>query len=463
MPSPIPFQVVNPATGEMGEQYAFLTGSELDDVITDAHVAQQDWRQGSLGDRAAVLKRVAQWHRDNLDDLAATAVREMGKPVVQARAEVEFSADIYDYYAENAESLLADEPISMQQGEGDAVIAKRPLGVVMGIMPWNFPYYQIARFAAPCLVVGNTVLLKPAPQCPDSSRLVQRAFRESGAADGVFTVIFAAEDAVATAISDPLVRGVSFTGSERAGAIVGRLAGAAVKKAVLELGGSDPLLVLDVADLAPAVDAAVEARLDNSGQSCNGAKRIIVADGLYDDFVDRFVGRLAAIVPGDPTDEGTLLGPLSSIRAAENLEAQVQRAVHAGATALLQSTRDGAYHSCGVLADVAQDNPAHREELFGPVAIVYRAADEAEAVTIANDTPFGLGSYVFTDDPEQAARVAEALDTGMVYVNGVGLDAVDLPFGGTKRSGVGRELGALGIREFLNYKLIRTVPSAGRA
>lgn len=457
MSSAVPFQVVNPATGEAGVPQPFASAAELDVAISTAQAAQKPWAGRPLGERTAVLRQVAQFHRDRLDELAETAVREMGKPIAQARAEVQFSADIYDYYADNAEGMLVDEPIELEDGDGTAIIRKQAVGVVLGIMPWNFPYYQVARFAAPSLAVGNTVLLKPAPQCLESSKKIGDAFAAAMTPDGVFSRILASETELAGVIEDPRVAGVSFTGSERAGAVVGRLAGGSVKKVVLELGGSDPFLVLDATDLAAAVDAAVEARLDNTGQSCNGAKRIIVVDGVYDDFVDRFVNKLAAVTPGDPMDEQTTLGPLSSVRAAEILESQVNRAIEAGATALLKGSRDGAYHTCGVLADVAAGNPVHREELFGPVAIVYRAADENEAVEIANDTPYGLGSYVFTGDLEQANRVANALETGMVYVNGVGLDAANLPFGGTKRSGSGRELGSLGIREFINYKLIRAV------
>ncbi|MFF0450288.1 aldehyde dehydrogenase family protein [Streptomyces sp. NPDC004609] len=457
MSSAAPFRVVNPATGAAGSPHPYASETELEEVISGAVAAQKLWARTGVQARAAVLKRAARFHRDHLRDFATTAVREMGKPISQALAEVEFSADINDYYAENAAAFLADEPIALQQGSGTAVIRKQALGVVLGIMPWNFPYYQVARFAAPSLAAGNAVLFKPAPQCPDSSRLIADAFTAAAAPEGVLHRILASEDQLAGIIGDRRLAGVSFTGSERAGAIVGGLAGGSVKKTVLELGGSDPFLVLDVADLAPVVDAAVEARLDNSGQSCNGAKRFIILEDRYDRFVQAFVGKLADIAPGDPLDDATVLGPLSSVRAAETLASQVERAVTAGAKVLLPSSRTGAFHTCGVLADVTGANPVHHEELFGPVAIVYRAADEADAVRIANDTPFGLGSYVFTDDAAQANRVANALETGMVYVNGVGLDAVELPFGGSKRSGVGRELGALGIREFVNHQLIRTV------
>ena len=452
-----PFQVVNPATGETNPPHDFFTPDQVETALDTAVDAQRAWSAQAVEDRVEVLRGVARYHREHLEDMATRAVREMGKPLAQARAEVEFSADIYDYYADHAAQFLADSPIALSDGPGSAVIRKRPIGVVLGIMPWNFPYYQVARFAAPSLAVGNTVLLKPAPQCPDSARAVTEAFDAAGAPTGVYTTVLLDESTIATAIGDSRVAGVSFTGSERAGAMVGQLAGANIKKVVLELGGSDPFLVLDLANLDAAVDAAVEARLDNGGQSCNGAKRFVILDRHYDEFVARFTEKLAAVSPGDPMDESTVLGPLSSVVAATRLEAQVRRATEAGATVLLESTRDGASYGCGVLADVTPDNPVYAEELFGPVAVVYRAATEHDAVRIANDTPFGLGSYVFTDDPDQAARVADALQTGMVYVNGVGLDAAELPFGGVKRSGIGRELGASGLEEFVNKQLLRSV------
>lgn len=456
-PSDTPFQVVNPATGQTGALHPFAQAGELDKLLRTAIDAQTRWAATSVGDRVRLLHGVAQHHRDHLELLAQTAVREMGKPISQARAEVDFSADIYDYYAQNAEQLLQDEPITLDADAGSAILRAKPVGVILGIMPWNFPFYQVARFAAPSIAVGNTVFFKPAPQCPESSQHVHDAFLSAGAPAGVFTRVLASQQAIADLIVDPRIAGVSFTGSARAGEVIGRLAGGAIKKTVLELGGSDPFLVLDGTNLDAALDAAVEARLDNGGQSCNGAKRIIVIDALYDDFVTRFVDRLAATRTGDPTDEDTVLGPLSSLRAAQTLEDQVRRAVDTGATVLLAASRDGAYVTCGVLADVTASNAVYDEELFGPVAVVHRAASEDDAVRIANDTPYGLGSYVFTGDPVQANRVANALHTGMVFVNGVGLDAPNLPFGGTKKSGTGRELGTLGIKEFINYQLIRAV------
>jgi succinate-semialdehyde dehydrogenase / glutarate-semialdehyde dehydrogenase len=334
-------------------------------------------------------------------------------------------------------------------------VRRSSLGVLLGIMPWNFPYYQVARFAGPNLIIGNTILLKHAPQCPESAAAIERIFTDAGFPDGAYVNVYATNEQIETVIADPRIQGVSLTGSERAGAAVAATAGRNLKKVVLELGGSDPFLVLSTDDLDATVAAAVAGRLDNSGQSCNAAKRFIVAEDLYEPFLQRFITALGAIEPTDPHDEDAELGPLSSEAAAERLQAQVERAVGGGARVVLGGSRDGAFFPPTVLVDVTPDNDVYREELFGPVATVYKAASEEEAIRIANDVPFGLGSYVFTSDREQAERVANEIEAGMVYVNIVGADAPELPFGGTKRSGFGRELGRLGLGEFANRKLIR--------
>ena len=324
-------------------------------------------------------------------------------------------------------------------------------------MPWNFPYYQVARFASPNLIVGNTILLKPAPQCPASAEAMQSIFGDAGFPAGAYQTILASNEQIAEILADPRIRGVSLTGSERAGAAVAEIAGRNLKKVVLELGGSDPFILLGAEDLDDAVTAAVDARLDNTGQSCNAAKRFIVADELYDDFVEKFTERMRAAEPGDPTKEDTEIGPLSSATAAERLQDQLDRAVAQGAEVVVGGERKDNWFPATVLTGITPDNDAYREEFFGPVASVYRAGSEEEAVELANDTPYGLGSFVFCDDPEQALRVADSLDTGMVFVNGVGLDGAELPFGGVKRSGFGRELGRYGVEEFVNKKLIRVV------
>jgi succinate-semialdehyde dehydrogenase/glutarate-semialdehyde dehydrogenase len=324
-------------------------------------------------------------------------------------------------------------------------------------MPWNFPYYQVARFAGPNLCVGNPILLKPAHQCPESAAAIQKMHDDAGFPKGAYQTLLASNDQIEKAIEDPRVRGVSLTGSERAGAAVAEIAGRNLKKVVLELGGSDPFILLGTDNMDEAVEAAVAGRLDNTGQSCNAAKRFIVADELYDDFLEKFSAAMSEAKPADPTADDAAMGPLSSADAAETLQDQLDRAVAQGADVVVGGERDGAFFPSTVLTGITPDNDAYREEFFGPVASVYRVGSEQEAIELANDTPFGLGSYVFTNDPEQAERVADGLDTGMVYVNGVGLDGAELPFGGVKNSGFGRELGTLGIEEFVNKKLIRVV------
>jgi len=452
------YAVINPATGETVKEYPEISDGDLAAAIGKADEAHRTWSQTTtVAERAAMVQKVADFHIERREALAEIIVREMGKPVEQALAEVDFCGDIYGYYADNAEDFLKDEPIDLLAGDGSALVRRTSVGPLLGIMPWNFPYYQVARFAGPNLVVGNTILLKPAHQCPESAEAIQTMFRDAGFPDGAYETILASNDQIAEAIADPRVRGVSLTGSERAGAAVAEIAGRNLKKVVLELGGSDPFILLGAGDLDEAVTAAVDARLDNTGQSCNAAKRFIVADELYDDFLEKFTAKMTAAEPGDPTSEDSEIGPLSSATAAEGLQDQVERAVAQGAEVVAGGERKDNYFPGAVLTGITPDNDAYHEEFFGPVASVYRVGSEEEAIELANDTPFGLGSYVFSDDPEQALRVADGLDTGMVFVNGVGLDGAELPFGGVKRSGFGRELGRYGIEEFVNKKLIRVV------
>ena len=408
----------------------------------------------TVAERAALLRRAAELHRERREQLADVFVREMGKPREAALGEVDFAADIAEYYADQAEAIMADQPIAIL-GEGSAIVRKSSLGPLVGIMPWNFPAYQIVRFAAPNLIVGNTILLKPAPQCPESSTAIEAIYHDAGFPKGAYQNVLATNEQIADMIADPRVAGVSLTGSERAGAAVAEIAGRNLKKVALELGGSDPFIVLSTDDLDATVQAGVDARLDNNGQACNGAKRFIIVDGLYDEFVEKFTAAMAAVQPSDPTLDDTVLGPVSSETAAENLQKQIDQAVEQGATLLTGGTRDGAFFAPTVLADVTPEMNVYREELFGPAAVVYRVADEDAAVALANDTTFGLGSYVFTTDAEQAERVADNIEAGMVYVNLVLADSPELPFGGIKRSGTSRELGHLAADEFVNKKLIR--------
>ena len=450
------YAVVDPATGETVKVYPTIADHALVAAIEKAGESHRIWsRSTSVAERAALISRVAALHVERQDALAAIIAREMGKPIGDAIGEINFSAAIYDYYADNAEQFLADEPITLMGGAGSAIVRKTSLGVLLGIMPWNFPYYQVARFAGPNLIIGNPVLLKHAPQCPESAAAIEQIYLDAGFAVGAYTNIYATNEQVADIIANPIVQGVSLTGSERAGAAVAEIAGRHLKKVVLELGGSDPFILLSTDDLDATVSSAVLARVDNCGQACNAAKRFIVMDNLYDQFVEKFTAAVLATKVGNPTDPDTTIGPLSSLAAADRLSAQVDAAVAGGARFVSAGQRSGAFFPPGVLTNMAPTNPSYNEELFGPVATIHKVTSEAEAIELANDTPFGLGSYVFTTDPDQAARVADAIQAGMVYVNIVGADSPELPFGGVKRSGSGRELGRWGADEFVNKKLIR--------
>ncbi len=452
------YAVVNPATGETVNQYEQISDSDLEAATAAADSAHRNWAQNTtVAERAAMVQKVADAHTARREELAAIAVREMGKPMEQALGEVDFCADIYGYYAANAEEFLKDEAIDLMSDEGTGIIRRTSIGPLIGIMPWNFPYYQVARFAGPNLALGNTILLKPAGQCPESGIAIQSMFDDAGFPPGAYQTIFASNEQIADLIADPRVRGVSLTGSERAGAAVAEVAGRNLKKVVLELGGSDPFILLGTDNLEEAVEAAVGGRLDNSGQSCNAAKRFIVHEDLYDDFLGAFAEGMSAVAASDPSSDESEMGPLSSSTAAENLQEQLDRAVQQGARVVVGGERDGNFFPSTVLADVTPENDVYGEEFFGPVAMVFKVSSEEEAINLGNDTDFGLGSYVFTNDPDQALRVADGLDTGMVYVNGVGADSAELPFGGVKRSGFGRELGRYGIEEFINKKLIRVL------
>jgi succinate-semialdehyde dehydrogenase/glutarate-semialdehyde dehydrogenase len=444
------YAVTDPSTGEVLREYPTATDAEIEQAVDAASRASRSWaRSTTVGDRAALIHRVADLHTERRDELAAIINREMGKPLEECLSEVDFAADIYRYYADNAEHFLADEPIDLLDGDGVALVRRLPVGVLLGIMPWNFPYYQVARFAGPNLCIGNTILLKHAPQCPESAAAMQQIYDDAGFPAGAYVNIYASNGQAAAIIADPRVAAVSLTGSERAGAAVAEVAGRNLKKVVLELGGSDPFIVLSTDDLDATVKAAIDARFDNTGQSCNAAKRFIVADDLYEPFVQRFTEATLQRADG--------IAPLSSLAAAERLEAQVQKAVDGGANLTGGGERKGAFYPPGVLTGVTPDNAAFREEFFGPISMIFKVSDEAEAIGLANDTSFGLGSYVFTTDADQAIRVADAIEAGMVFINGVLLDGAELPFGGIKRSGFGREMGRYGMDEFVNKKLIRSV------
>ena len=452
------YQVVNPATGEAGTSYPEATDEQVQDLLARSDAAFRSWRTTPMEERSAVLRRVADLYSERRDDLAALITREMGKPTREAKGELRLVVDIYRYYADEGPGLLADEPLQ-PKGGGHAVVRKAPVGPLLGIMPWNFPYYQVARFAAPNLVIGNTIVLKHAPQCPESALAMEQIFRDAGLPADAYLNVFATNEQVADIIADPRVVGVSVTGSERAGAAVAAEAGKHLKKVVLELGGSDPFIVLDAPDMAATVKAAVIGRMGNAGQACNAAKRLIVVDDVYEEFVQGFTGAMSSLKPGDPFDPSSDFGPLSSEKAAQGLVEQIDDAVQKGATVLTGGSRvdgPGAFVEATVLTDVTPQMRAYSEELFGPAAVVYRVKDADEAVELANSSSFGLGGVVFSSDPDKAREVADRLDTGMVWINSPQGSAADLPFGGTKRSGVGRELGPYGIDEFVNKKLVYT-------
>jgi succinate-semialdehyde dehydrogenase/glutarate-semialdehyde dehydrogenase len=450
------YKVTNPATGEVIAEYPTATDEQIIASIDSADRQFLAWKNSPLNDRVKMLRRVSALFAERAEQLAELVTVEMGKRLVEARGEISVVVDIFNYYADNAESLLADEQLAIKGGS--AVIRKCPVGVLIGIMPWNYPYYQVARFVAPNLALGNTILLKHAPNCPSSALAIEKLLHDAGVPSGAFINIFASNEQIAWMIADQRVQGISLTGSERAGSAVAAEAGRNLKKVVLELGGSDPMIILDSDDIAKTVDVAVESRMGNMGQACNAPKRMIVMSDIYDEFVDLLTARMSKFRAGDPKDPDTTLAPLSSVAAAQKLEMQIQQAVDQGAVLrtggrIVAGTK--AYLEATVLTDVKAGMKAHHEELFGPVAVVYRVESENEAIALANDTPFGLGSGVFSKDPERARRIGEQIDAGMVYLNAAGGSQADLPFGGIKRSGLGRELGYLGIEEFMNKKVVR--------
>ncbi|GAA5229064.1 NAD-dependent succinate-semialdehyde dehydrogenase [Paeniglutamicibacter antarcticus] len=450
------YAVTNPTTGIVEATYPTATDADIASALNRSDTAFGTWHTSEITERAALLNRVADLYQEHRDELAGIITREMGKPIVQSGKEIDITVSIYRYYAANGEKFLADEELEVASG-GTALVRKEGVGVLLGIMPWNFPYYQVARFAAPNLMNGNTILLKHAPQCPESALAMEAIFTDAGAPDGAYVNIFATNDQAAEIIADPRIQGVSLTGSERAGSAVAEVAGRNLKKVVLELGGSDPFLVLDNANIKRAAKQAMFGRFSNTGQACNAAKRIIIDEAVYDEFVDSFTGAVAGIKVGDPAAPETFMGPLSSAAAREGLAAQVKDAIDKGATVLAGGTAlegEGSFFAPTVLADVTQDMRAYSEELFGPVAVLYKVSGDEEAVALANSSAYGLGASIQSEDMDRARDIAEKLEVGMVSINQTSGTAAELPFGGVKRSGVGRELGKYGMEEFVNRKLV---------
>jgi succinate-semialdehyde dehydrogenase/glutarate-semialdehyde dehydrogenase len=456
------YVTVNPYTNEEVHGFDSLYPDEIDAAVQGAHDAYASWRRTPIDERARIVRRVGDLMLERAAELAGVMTLEVGKLIGHSMLEVGLSASILQYYGDEGPRIARKR--SLDVDGGSAVVVSEPLGVLLGVMPWNFPLYQVARFAGPNVVLGNTILLKHAGNCPQSALALEQLFLDAGAPVGVYTNIFAPVEEVERIIANPVVQGVSLTGSERAGAAVGQNAGRNLKKAVLELGGSDPFIVLDRGDLESTIDAAVFSRMFNTGQACEAAKRFIVVDELFDEFVAGMRDRLAGLEPGDPADPATTFGPVCSEQAAVGLVDQVQDAIDKGATVVIgggRIDRPGAFVEPTILTGVTPDMRVYHEELFGPVAVVYRVPDEAAAVELANDSPFGLGGAVFCSDPERARRVADRLECGMVWINSPVSSQPDLPFGGVKRSGFGRELSDLGMREFVNHKLIRTVAAEG--
>jgi succinate-semialdehyde dehydrogenase/glutarate-semialdehyde dehydrogenase len=457
----MPYQTVNPYNGEVLATFAQISDAELEDALSRAQSAYEEWRQRSFGERKPITERAAEILRERRDEFARLLTLEMGKLISESREEVDLAADIFDYYAENAERFLAPVRLNTDPQGDDAVIVNSPLGVLFGVQPWNFPYYQLARFATPNVMAGNVVMVKHASSVPQSALAFERLYLEAGAPEGVYTNLFISKEQSGKVIDDPRVKGVALTGSEEAGRVVAARAGQAIKKTTMELGGSDPLIALPDADLAHTVHWAVWGRMNNCGQCCVASKRLLIHDQIADKFLEELKAALGGLTAGDPMDEKTTLPPLASRTAADKLEAQVAEAVEHGAKAITVGDpvpATGAFVQPTILTGVTRDNPVYGQELFGPVAMFFSVKDEEEAVAIANDTDYGLGGSVFTSDTEHGKEIAERIESGMVFVNHPTWTRPELPFGGVKNSGYGRELSWLGIQEFVNKKLIDVVP-----
>ncbi|MEC5341697.1 NAD-dependent succinate-semialdehyde dehydrogenase [Brenneria populi] len=455
------YATTNPYTGELIKTFPDATDAEVSSAIEHAHATFLTWKTSSFAERRAVMQRAADLLRKDSDEHAKLLTLEMGKLFAEAKAEVELSAQIFEYYAKNAESLLAPEKLPVADpAEGNAVVYHDPLGVLLAIEPWNFPYYQIARIIAPQLSAGNTILLKHASNVPQSAARFERLMLDAGLPAGGFKNLYATRTQIELILNDARVQGVALTGSEDAGALVAQQAAKALKKSTLELGGADAFVVLADAELKKTAKWAVFGRHWNGGQVCVSSKRMIIVDEVYDDFLKLYADGVAELRAGDPMSPDTTLAPLSSQKAADEVKEKIQFAVAHGATATEVGPKvpeNGAFVQPTILTNVTPDNPAYSMEFFGPVSMLFRAKDEDDAIRIANDSPFGLGGSVFTQDEQRGAEVAKKISTGMIFVNHPTMVKADLPFGGVRRSGYGRELIGLGIKEFVNHKLVNIV------
>ena len=453
---------INPATGEEIRTFDSLTDEEIDRKLQIAADTYREYRNTSFADRARWMMRAAEILEEEQDEIGRIATLEMGKTFVSAKAEVIKCARGCRYYAENAEKFLADEPMELE----GAFVRYQPLGPVLAIMPWNFPYWQAFRFLAPALMAGNVGLLKHSSNVPQCALKIEDVLRRAGFPEGAFQTLLIGSAKVQAIIDDPRVRATTLTGSEGAGRQVGHEAGEQIKPSVLELGGSDPFIVMPSADLDQAISTAVTSRTLNNGQSCINAKRIIVHEEIADEFQRRYVEQMQALKVGDPMDEGTDMGPLAMPQLVEDLDDQVKRSVEAGARVLTGGKPEdgpGNYYPPTVLTDIPDDSPPHTEEFFGPVAALFRARDAEDALRLANNTPFGLSSSVWSNDPAERESFINGIEAGMVYVNRMTESTPEIPFGGVKNSGYGRELSHFGIKEFVNIKTVWITEPDGSA
>ena len=452
------YQSINPYNGQTEITFALMDDAQLETALATAEHCFHSWKRTAYAERAAIVAKAGEILHARADEFARLATREMGKLIKEARGEVNFSGDIMRYYAEHAEEFLA--PAKLHPSRGEAHMQSSPIGVIFCVEPWNFPYYQLARVAGPQLMAGNVLVVKHAGCVPQCAIAFERLLIEAGAPVGAYTNLLISHEQSDRVVDDPRIKGVALTGSLAAGRSIAARAGQNLKPSSMELGGSDAFIVLDDADLDKAIPWAVWGRMYNQGQTCCAAKRFIVMDAIADTFLARFQTALAELQPGDPMDEATTKGPLSTESALTDLLKQVDKAVTGGATVVMggkRIDRPGFFMETTILSDITPANPAFRDEFFGPVAMFFRVKTEDEAIALANDSDFGLGGSVFTRDAARGKRVADRIDTGMMFINNIDWTDAELPFGGVKDSGYGRELGNMGIQQFVNKKLVRLV------